>query len=163
MMKYNFEGINPQVEQSYDNTAAHTELKAMMNRNERLTLYFTIDRYGYEAIRVESKTTKNFAYQIDQEAFAWVMNYLMKGETEDFNVKPDAVAKSEERDANKFRKEMLKLFVENGVGNIQFTPEFRDRTGKLTAVANFRNGTVLFFMERDEEITSYLRERGLIR
>lgn len=49
MMKYNFEGINPQVEQSYDNTAAHTELKAMMNRNERLTLYFTIDRYGYEA------------------------------------------------------------------------------------------------------------------
>lgn len=163
MMKYNFEGINPQVEQSYDNTAAHTELKAMMNRNERLTLYFTIDRYGYEAIRVESKTTKNFAYQIDQEAFAWVMNYLMKGETEDFNVKPDAVAKSEERDANKFCKEMLKLFVENGIGNIQFTPEFRDRTGKLTAVANFRNGTVLFFMERDEEITSYLRERGLIR
>lgn len=163
MMKYNFEGINPQVEQSYDNTAAHTELKAMMNRNERLTLYFTIDQYGYEAIRVESKTTKNFAYQINQEAFAWVMNYLMKGETEDFNVKPDAVAKSEERDANKFRKEMLKLFVENGIGNIQFTPEFRDRTGKLTAVANFRNGTVLFFMERDEEITSYLRERGLIR
>ena len=163
MMKYNFEGINPQVEQSYDNTAAHTELKAMMNRNERLTLYFTIDRYGDEAIRVESKTTKNFAYQINQEAFAWVMNYLMKGETEDFNVKPDAVAKSEERDANKFRKEMLKLFVENGIGNIQFTPEFRDRTGKLTAVANFRNGTVLFFMERDEEITSYLRERGLIR
>ena len=163
MMKYNFEGINPQVEQSYDNTAAHTELKAMMNRNERLTLYFTIDRYGDEAIRVESKTTKNFAYQIDQEAFAWVMNYLMKGETEDFNVKPDAVAKSEERDANKFRKEMLKLFVGNGIGNIQFTPEFRDRTGKLTAVANFRNGTVLFFMERDEEITSYLRERGLIR
>lgn len=163
MMKYNFEGINPQVEQSYDNTAAHTELKAMMNRNERLTLYFTIDRYGYEAIRVESKTTKNFAYQIDQEAFAWVMNYLMKGETEDFNMKPDAVAKSEERDANKFRKEMLKLFVENGIGNIQFTPEFRDRTGKLTAVANFRNGIVLFFMERDEEITSYLRERGLIR
>lgn len=47
MMKYNFEGINPQVEQSYDNTAAHTELKAMMNRNERLTLYFTIDLYGY--------------------------------------------------------------------------------------------------------------------
>ena len=133
-MQYNFNGITSQVEQSYDNTAAHSELKAMMNRSERLSLYFTIDRYGYEAIRVESKTTKNFAYQIDQAAFAWVMNYLMKGETEDFNVKPE-----------------------------QFTPEFRDRTGKLTAVANFRNGTILFFMERDEEITDYLREKGLIR
>ena len=162
-MNFTFAGIMPQVEQSYNNTAAHTELKAMMNRNERLTLYFTIDRYGYEAIRVESKTTKNFAYQINQVAFAWVMNYLMRGETEDFNVNPDAVAKSEETDANKFRKDMLMLFVENGIGNIQFTPEFRDRTGKLTAVANFRNGTILFFMERDEEITDYLREKGLIR
>ena len=162
-MKFTFAGIMPQAEQSYNNTAAHTELKAMLNRSERLTLYFSIYRYGYEAIRVESKTTKNFAYQINQEAFAWVMNYLMKGETEDFNVKPDAVAKSEETDANKFRKDMLKLFVENRIGNIQFTPEFRDRTGKLTAIANFRNGTILFFMERDEEITDYLREKGLIR
>ena len=162
-MNFTFAGIMPQAEQSYNNTAAHTELKAMMNRNERLTLYFTIDRYGYEAIRVESKTTKNFAYQINQEAFAWVMNYLMKGETEDFNVKPDAVAKSEEIDANKFRKDMLKMVVENKIGNIQFTPEFRDRTGKLTAVGNFRNGTILFFMERDEEITDYLREKRLIR
>ena len=153
----------PQTELSYDNTAAHTELKAMMNRSERLTLYFTIDRYGYEAIRVESKTTKNFAYQINQEAFAWVMNYLMKGETEDFNVKSDAVVKSEEADANKFRKDMLKLFVENRIGKIQFTPEFRDRAGKLTAIANFRNGTILFFMERDEEIADYLREKGFIR
>ena len=162
-MNFTFAGIMPHVEQSYNNTAAHTELKAIMNRSERLNLYFTIDRYGYEVIRVESKTTKNFAYQINQEAFAWVMNYLMKGETEDFNVNPKAVAKSEETDANKFRKDMLKLFVENGIGNIQFTPEFRDRTGKLTAVANFRNGAILFFMERDEEITNYLREKGLIR
>ena len=163
MINFSFDGIMPQTEQSYNNTAAHSELKAMMNHGERLSLYFTIDRYGYEAIRVESKTTKNFAYQIDQAAFAWVMNYLMKGETEDFKVKPEAVAKSEETDADKFRKDMLKLFVENSIGNIQFTPEFRDRTGKLTATANFRNGTILFFMERDEKITGYLREKGLIR
>lgn len=162
-MKFTFEGITPQAEQSYDNTAAHEELKAMMNRSERITFYFTIDQHGYEAIRVESKTTKNFAYQIGQEAFAWVMNYLIKGEVEDFNVKPDTVSKSEETDANKFRKDMLKLFVENKIGNIQFTPEFRDRTGKLTATANFRYGSILFFVERDEAITDYLREKGLIR
>ena len=53
-MIYSFKGITSQAEQSYDNTAAHSELKAIMNRSERLSLYFTIDRYGYEAIRVES-------------------------------------------------------------------------------------------------------------
>jgi len=91
------------------------------------------------------------------------MKYLMNGETEDLTVKPDEVVKSEETDANKFRRDMLKLFVENGIGNIQFTPEFRDRQGKLTATATFKNGVILFFVERDEEITNYLREKGLIR
>lgn len=162
-MNFNINGIMPNVVESYNNIEAHNELKAMMNRGERVQLYFTIDRFGYEAIRVESKTTKNFAYQLNQESFNWVMKYLMNGETEDLTVKPDKVIKSEEKDANNFRKDMLKLFVENGIGNIQFTPEFRDRQGKLTATATFRNGVILFFIERDEDITEYLREKGLIR
>ncbi len=162
-MNFNINGIMPNAAESYNNVEAHNELKAMMNRGERVQLYFTIDRFGYEAIRVESKTTKNFAYQLNQESFNWVMKYLMNGETEDLTVKPDEVIKSEETDANKFRKDMLKLFVENGIGNIQFTPEFRDRQGKLTATATFRNGVILFFLERDEDITEYLREKGLIR
>lgn len=162
-MNFNINGIMPNVAESYNNVEAHNELKAMMNRGERVQLYFTIDRFGYEAIRVESKTTKNFAYQLNQESFNWVMKYLMNGETEDLTVKPDKVVKSEETDANNFRKDMLKLFVENGIGNIQFTPEFRDRQGKLTATATFRNGVILFFIERNEDITEYLREKGLIR
>ena len=162
-MNFNINGIMPNVAERYNNIEAHNELKAMMNRGERIQLYFTIDRFGHEAIRVESKTTKNFAYQLNQESFNWVMKYLMNGETEDLTVKPDEVVKSEETDANKFRKDMLRLFVENGIGNIQFTPEFRDRQGKLTATATFRNGIILFFVERDEEITNYLREKGLIR
>lgn len=162
-MNFNINGIMPNAAESYNNVEAHNELKAMMNRGERVQLYFTIDRFGYEAIRVESKTTKNFAYQLNQESFNWVMKYLMNGETEDLTVKPDEVIKSEETDANKFRKDMLKLFVENGIGNIQFTPEFRDRQGKLTATDTFRNGVILFFIERDEDITEYLREKGLIR
>lgn len=162
-MNFNINGIMPNVVERYNNIEAHNELKAMINRGERVQLYFTIDRFGYEAIRVESKTTKNFAYQLNQESFNWVMKYLMNSETEDFTVKPDELVKSEETDANKFRKNMLKLFVDNGIGNIQFTPEFRDRQGKLTASATFRNGVILFFIERDEDITEYLREKGLIR
>lgn len=162
-MNYNLNGIIPNVVERYNNLEAHNEVKAMMIRGERVQFYLTIDRYGYEAIRIESKTTKNFAYQLNQESFNWIMKYLMNGETEDLTVKPDEVVKSEETDANKFRKDMLKLFVENGIGNIQFTPEFRDRQGKLTATATFRNGVILFFIERDEDITEYLREKGLIR
>lgn len=162
MLNFDFSGLVP-IEAEYNNVAAHAELKAMMNRSERINLYFTIDRYGYEAIRVESKTTANFAYQIGQEGFTWVMKYLMQGETEDFKVKPEEANKSDNADADKFRKDMLKLFIENNIGNIQFTPEFRDRTGRLSAIANFRNGNIRFFCDRDEETVNYLRGKGLIK
>ena len=56
---------------------------------------------------------------------------------------------------------MLKLFVESKV-NMQFTPEFRDRRGQLTAVVNFNFGNIFFFVNRDEDIVSYLQEKGLI-
>ena len=148
---------------SYNNSEAHNELKAMMNRNERIQFYPTVDRFGCEAIRVESKTTQGFNYQMNQNSFDWVMNYLMKGENEDINVNPTEIEKSEFADADSFREAMLKLFIESGIGRIQFTPEFRDRTGRLTATATFRHGTVLFFVPRTEELTTYLRGKELIR
>ena len=150
-------------ENGYNNTEAHNELKAMMNRNERIQLYFTVDRFGCQAIKVGSKTTEGFNYQMNQTSFDWVMNYLMKGETEDINVNPTEIEKSELTEADSFREAMLKLFINSGIGRVQFTPEFRDRPGRLTATATFRYGTILFFMPRTEELTTYLRGKELIR
>ena len=38
--------IQPTTETVYPNTEAHNELKAMMNRGEKITLSFGIDRFG---------------------------------------------------------------------------------------------------------------------
>ena len=146
----------------YNNMAAHEELKAIMNREERIQLYFTIDRFGCEAVKVESKTTRGFNYQLSQEGFDFIMNYLMKGESEDFSVKPNNTIKNND-EADEYRKDIMMLFVENNIGRLQFTPEFRDRPGRLTAIATFKKGTILFFVKRDEEISEYLREKGYIR
>lgn len=163
-MNYIFNCVNNTVVAgTYNNVEAHNELKGMMNRSERIQLYFTIDRFGCEAIRVESKTTQGFNYQMNQTSFDWLMSYLMKGETEDINVNPSEIEKSEIEEADSFRESMLKLFIENGIGRIQFTPEFRDHSGRLTATATFRHGTILFFVKRTEELTNYLRGKGLIR
>ena len=53
--------------------------------------------------------------------------------------------------------------MESKAVNIQFTPEFRDRRGQLTAVANFKFGNIFFFVNRAEDIASYLQEKELIR
>ena len=161
--RYNLNAISGYEGTKYANDEAHAELKSMMERGERLSLYFTIDNYGVEAISVESKTTGRFNYQLTPNGFLWIIKYLTNKESEDFNVAPLEVTPSDETDASTFRKDMLKLFCENEMGRIQFTPEFRDRTGKLSATASFPYGQIFFFMERDQELVEYLRGKNLIR
>lgn len=162
-MKYSFTGIQPTSESVYPNAEAHAELKAMMNRGERVNLSFGIDRFGFEVAYPQSKTTDWFGYQLNPESMAWILRYLTNGEIEDFNVNPAEVVKSEYATKNEFIADMLKMFVENKLGNIQFTPQLRDRSGKISAIASFRHGFVSFRVERTEEMCDYLRERGLIR
>lgn len=162
-MKYYFMGIQPTSESVYPNAEAHAELKAMMNRGERVNLSFGIDRFGFEVAYPQSKTTDWFGYQLNPESMAWILRYLTNGEIEDFNVNPTEVVKSEYATKNEFIADMLKMFVENKLGNIQFTPQLRDRSGKISAIASFRHGLVSFRVERTEEMTEYLRDKSLIR
>ena len=91
------------------------------------------------------------------------MKYLTSKETEDFEVNPTDVKEAEIQDADAFRHDMLLIFIQNEMGNIQFTPEFRDRAGRLSATVNFPYGHIFFFMERDQELVEYLRGKNLIR
>ena len=84
--RYNFNAISSYSNAKYANDEAHAELKSMMERGERLSLYFTIDSYGMEAISVESKTTSRFNYQLNTKSFTWIMKYLTSKEIEDFEV-----------------------------------------------------------------------------
>ena len=87
-LKYGFNEVKFNNVNQYNNEEAHAELKSMMERGERLSLYFTIDSYGMEAISVESRTTSRFNYQLNSKSFTWIVNYLTNKETEDFEVNP---------------------------------------------------------------------------
>ena len=172
MEKYSMALIQPIANTVYPNTEAHAELKAMMNRykstqkkyTHRPKLFFWVDKEGYECIYVESGTISSFKYRLNPDSFVWIINFLRYGDTEETDgLNPMAIEKREDSDANKFGTEMLKLFVENNLGNIQFVPEMRDYPGKQTAIASFPHGVVSFRVERTEELTDYLREKGLIR
>lgn len=163
MITFKFENITTSNREPYDNVAAHEELKFMMLRFDRLNIFFGIDEDGYEVINVESTNVKRFAYQLNDGSANWLMTYLSTGKSEDFGVEPSEVQKSAQTNGNEYRKNKLKQFVESKATDIQFTPEFRDRRGRLTAVANFKFGNIFFFVNRDEDIVSYLQEKGVIR
>lgn len=140
---------------------AYKQLKAMMARNERLSIYFSIDQYGFEIARIESKTVAPFNFQLNQESFDWLMVYLIQGKT-DKDVDPTQLKKSEEKDRDLFRANLMKAFIDANLGQFQFVPAFLDRPGRLTATAKFKNGTIKFFTVRDESTEQFLHEHSIV-
>lgn len=146
---------------AYNNEAAHNELRSMMERGERLKMFFCVDSYGYECLKIESNTTTRFTYQLTQEGMDWIIDYLTQGNVDDNNLDPTPKEKTEETSDN-FRKKMLMAFVEAKVGNFQTLPAFLSRPGRLTSTASFKYGSIMFFLERDEEIEDFLRDKKMI-
>lgn len=147
---------------TYDNKGAHEQLKGMMARKERLSIYFSIDNAGYEFAKIESKTVSGFKYRLNQESFDWIMGYLIHGKTDNDKVNPIDLQQAEDTDPDLLRTNIMKQFIEAGLGQFQVAPAFLDRSGRLTATARFSYGTIKFFTVRDEDIESFLKEHSLI-
>lgn len=147
---------------TYDNKGAYEQLKGMMARKERLSIYFSIDNAGYEFAKIESKTVSGFKYRLNQESFNWIMGYLIHGKTDNDKVDPTNIKQSEDTDPDLLRTNIMKQFIKAGLGQFQVTPALLDRQNKLTATARFSYGTIKFFTVRDEDIESSLQEHRLI-
>lgn len=154
--------VKPATTEVYNNAEAHKEVRAMMARGERMAMFFALDKYGCETVRIESRTTQRFTYQLNQNSLNWLLGYLANGTTEDCDVDPSAPVKTSETSDDSFRKAMLMAFVNAKVGNFQTRPAFLDRPGRLTTTATFKHGSIQFFTERDEEIENFLQEHKLI-
>lgn len=155
---------------NYPNEEALLELKAMMIRyadtkqlKHKPHFRFCVDKDGYDAVFVESGTVAAFKLRLNGEIFQWIMKFLLNGEIEESGTKPLELEKSEYADSNEFNTALLQMLVENNTGNIQVVPAFRDRCGKISSIVSFRYGTMSFHIERTEEMSDFLHQKGLTR
>lgn len=155
---------------NYPNEEALLELKAIMIRHTETKqlkhkphFRFCVDKDGYDAVFIESGTVASFKLRLNGEIFQWLLNFLLNGEIEESGIKPLDLEKSEYADSNEFNSALLQMLVENNIGNIQVVPAFRDRCGKISAIVSFKYGTMSFHIDRTDEMTDFLREKGLTR
>ena len=142
----------------YDNIGAHNAIKSIMLRKERINMQLGMDKGGYDCAWIESKTEAKFKYQLSEEGFLWLLNYMQKGATEDYGVKPSQVT-PEENIGGDFQLAMLQAFIDCEF-LVHCTPLFREVNGYISALASFANGKVLFRVKRTEVLIDYLREKG---
>lgn len=139
----------------YDNVGAYKALQALMNRGENLTIKFFTSKDNIPCAWIESRNVAGFKYEMKNESFHGIINYLRDGIPVDFDNNPSESTPLDEK--TEFPTEVLKMFVNAGM-TLQYTPLFRTQSNFLSAVLPLAKGKILFKVERTEELLDYLRE-----
>ena len=147
-----------EAQNQYDNIGAYNQLQAMMNAGQKLSVKFYTGKGNKPCAWIESKQVAGFRYEVKNTSFKGLMNYLITGETADFDASPMETQPLAE--GSNYALLVLKLMLEEHWG-VQFTPLFRERANYITAQKAFRKGIIFFRIPRTEENLELIREYGI--
>ena len=147
-----------EAQNQYDNIGAYNQLQAMMNAGQKLSVKFYTGKDNKPCAWIESKQVAGFRYELKEVSFSGLINYLITGNTADFDASPMETQPLAE--GSNYALLVLKLMLEEHWG-IQFTPLFRERSNYITAQKAFRKGIIFFRIPRTEENLELIREYGI--
>ena len=137
-----------------DEMADVKEVFDMMQREEKLSVRFSKTKENIPCAWIESKVRECFSMSLNNERYHWLLNYLINGATGEIGNFSKVVNPTENVD---FQWEVMKAFIAAG-RIIQYTPLFRIRTDKISAISACRKGKVMFYIDRTPAVMDYLRE-----
>lgn len=144
------------VNSNYDNIGAYNQLQLMMRRGDKLTIKFYTSKHDQTSCAwIESKSVAGFRYILKPESINGILDYMTSGDQSEFDISPNTYDSVE--DDENFQKSILMRLIENGI-TIQWTPLFREYQPKISGLACFKMGKIMFRLERNDEILSELRE-----
>ena len=143
----------------YDNEGAFNQLLSMMKRGERIDFKLFNSKENHPSVWAESRTVAGFRYDVSSESFSGLMDYLRTGKYEVFEKSQGEPAVLEED--TDFQLMIMKQYIEAGV-LLQYVPQFREYSDKVTASISFLKGKIIFRVNRTQELMDYLRENNQI-
>lgn len=157
--KFHFTLQPAQATLEYDNEGAFNQLLSMMKRGERIDLKLFTSKNNHPSVWAESRTVAGFRFDVSSESFDNLILYLRTGSYESFE--KCQIEPAELDEGTDFQLMVLKQFVEGGV-LLQYVPQFREYTDKVTASISYQKGKIIFRVNRTQELMDYLRENNQI-
>lgn len=157
--KFRFTFQPAQATIEYDNEGAFQQMLSMMKRGERIDFKLFTSKDNHPSVWAESRTVAGFRYDVSSESFDSLLLYLRTGNYEPFEKcqsEPDELDEGTD-----FQMMIMKQFVEGGV-LLQYVPQFREYTDKVTACISYQKGKILFRVNRTQELMDYLRENNQV-
>lgn len=150
-------------ENPYNNEDAFKDLLKMMRRKDLITVAFVVDRFGYEAIEVESRIMDKFLVQFTTGLFDCIYNYLLSGEVEHLpHSLSDERTISSFKSTNELATSFLRTFMEETKErpHMHIVPEVIDKPDRLTVTFAYPYGVIVFKVTRSQEMRDYLESQG---
>ena len=137
---------------AYDNEAAHRQIKLLMMQRKRLHVLVHA-----EEVYISCQKRTGLRYQLNDNSWKWILNYLRKGDYEDFGVFPSRVSHLDNED---FKEIKAKELIEQG-SNVLIIPFQRETEAVISLRVLFKYGKLYFNIRRTDEFINYLIEQKL--
>lgn len=135
----------------YDNERAHRQVKMLMKQGKQLNIKIDdeahISTYGVTGLR----------YQLNNDSWKWLIEYLQTGDYEDFGVFPSNISRFSFGD---FPEKAVKELVDNNY-NVACIPTLRETQACVSIRVLFKFGKLFFSVRRNEDFINYLNDKGL--
>ena len=135
---------------AYDNEAGHRQIKLLMMQRKRLHVLVHA-----EEVYISCQKRTGLRYQLNDNSWKWILNYLRKGDYEDFGVFPSRVSHLDNED---FKEIKAKELIEQG-SNVLIIPFQRETEAVISLRVLFKYGKLYFNIRRTDEFINYLIEQ----
>ena len=136
---------------AYDNEAAHRKLKLLMKQGKQLNIQIENDAW------ISCQGVTGLRYQLNDDSWQWLLNYLQNGNYEDFGVFPSDISKFS---FEEYKESKIRELVDNKC-NVASIPFLRETQAFVNFRVLFKFGKLFFSIRRTDDFMDYLNEKGL--
>ena len=135
----------------YNNEVAHRQLKLLMKQGRQLNIRVEDEAW------VSSQGVTGLRYQLNENSWQWILNYLQTGDYEDFGVFPSEISRFT---FEGFQESKVKELVESKC-NIARIPFLRETQAFVKLRGLFKFGKLFFSIRKTDDFMDYLNANGL--
>ena len=136
---------------TYNNEVAHRQLKLLMKQGRQLNIRVEDEAW------VSSQGVTGLRYQLNENSWQWILNYLQTGNYEDFGVFPSEISRFT---FEGFQESKVKELVESKC-NIACIPFLRETQPFVKLRGLFKFGKLFFSIRKTDDFMDYLNDNGL--
>ena len=136
---------------AYDNEAAHRQVKLLMKQGKQLNIRIEDEAW------ISSQGVTGLRYQLNENSWQWILNYLQTGNYEDFGVFPSEISRFT---FEGFQESKVKELVESKC-NIACIPFLRETQAFVKLRGLFKYGKLFFSIRKTDDFMYYLNANGL--